>query len=158
MGRITSILIVLLLVFQADAFTQQRQQRLQEGRERLETLRQVKMLEALEVDEETAARITVLYNKHQRESRELMQEIDVLIDELEEAIDAGKTDSELRRLRTEIEEKRNNNHANRMRFYSDAETYLTDRQVAKLIVFERNFQRDMRRIMQEAQRDRRRGR
>ncbi len=158
MARITTILIFLLLISHADAITQQRHQRMQEGRERLETLRQVKMIEALDVDEETAARISVLYNRHQKETRELIREIDLLVDELEDAVEAGKTDGELQQIRLQIKEKRNTNHANRMRFYSDAEIYLTPRQVAKLIVFERNFQRDMRRIMQEAQRDRRRGR
>jgi hypothetical protein len=156
MVRITLSLIFAFLVFNTDAFTQQRQQRMQEGRDRLETLRQVKMIEALGVDEETAARLSVMYNRHQEETRAMMREVDLLIDELEDAIEEGKTDDELQQIRSLIGEKRNTYHVKRMNFFTDAESILSSRQVAKLIVFERNFQRDIRRIMQEAQRERRR--
>jgi hypothetical protein len=155
MARITLSLIIAFLLFNISAFTQQRQQRMQEGRDRLETLRQVKMIETLGVDEETAARLTVMYNRHQEETRALMREIDLLIDELEYAIEE-KTDEELWQIRSQIEEKRNTYHVKRISFFTDAESILTSRQVAKLIVFERNFQQDIRRIMQEAQRERRR--
>ncbi len=158
MVRLTSLLIFLLLFVQADVFTQQRHQRMQEGRDRIETLRQVKMIEALNLDEETAARLSVFYKRHQDKIRDLHQEIENLIDELESAIDEDKPDNVLRQIRSGINEKRNTIHENRVNLYLEIEDILTPRQVAKLIVFERNFNRDLRQIMREVQRDRRRGR
>ena len=155
MARITTVMILFILFANADVFSQQRQRGMPEGRERLETLRQVRMIEALDVDEEKAARITVLYNRHLEHNRETMRGIDALIDELEEAIETGAPDSELQQIRSQIKENRDAVHSNRMDFYRDAEEILTTRQVAKLIVFERNFQRDMRQFMREAQRERR---
>lgn len=158
MVRLTSLLIVFLLFVQADSFTQQRHQRMQEGRDRLETLRQVKMIEALNLDEETAVRLSIFYKRHQDKIRDLHQEIDSLIDELEAAIDENKPENVLRQIQSDINEKRNAIHEHRLNLYREIEGILTPRQVAKLIVFERNFNRDMLEIMHEVQRDRRRGR
>jgi hypothetical protein len=158
MTRIATLCIVLLLIFQADVFSQQRQRGMPEGRDRLETLRQVRMIEALDVDEETAARLTVMYNRHQENNRTTMRELDSLIDELEAAIDADASDAELEQIQSQIEAKRNSIHASRMEFLNNAREILSTRQVAKLIVFERNFQRDMREFMREAQREQRRRR
>jgi len=151
-------LIFLLLISQADVFTQQRHQRMQEGRERLETLRQVRMIEALDLDEETAARLTVLHKELQTNIRELHRDIENLHDELEAALDEEKPDAVLNEIRSRIEEKRDSIHTNRIDFYSDAEEFLTARQIARMMVFERNFNRDIRQYMREAQRERRRGR
>jgi len=158
MIRLSSVLILLLIISQGDVFSQQRMQRMQEGRDRLETLRQVRMIEALDLDDETAARLTVLDRERQAQSRELQRHIDDLHDELEAALDEEKSEAELRAIRSQIQEKRNALHENRIRFYRDAEEYLTPRQVAKLMVFERNFTQDIREYMREVQRERRRRR
>ncbi len=156
MIRLSSLIILLMIISQADVFSQQRMHRMQEGRDRLETLRQVRMIEALDLDEETAARLTVLDKERQAQTRELQRQIDDLHDELEAALDEDESEAELRAIRSKIEEKRNALHENRTRFYRDAEEYLTPRQMAELMVFERNFTRDIRQYMREAQRERRR--
>ncbi len=158
MVRFISLFVFILVFVQADAFGQQRHQRMQEGRDRLETLRQVKMIETLNLDDETAARLTVFYNRHQERMRELHREIDGLIDELERAIDEDQPEDVLRQIRSNIDERRDSIHGNRNSLYRELENVLTPRQVAKLVVFERNFNRDMRQIMREAQRGQRRRR
>jgi len=152
----TLAIVFLLLVIQCDALTQQRHQRMQRGADRLETLHQVRMIDALDLDAETAARLSVLFSDHQAKIRELHREIDQLTDELESAIEQEASDEGLLDLQSQIEAKRNSLHSNRIQFYRDAGSILTTRQVAKLIVFERNFQRDIREIMQDVQQ--RRGR
>ncbi len=152
----TLAIVFLLLAMQCDALTQQRHQRMQRGADRLETLRQVRMIDALDLDAETAARLSVLFSEHQEKIRELHREIDQLTDELELAIEQEASDEGLLMLQSQIDENRNSLHSSRMEFYRDAGSVLTTRQVAKLIVFERNFQRDIREIMQDVQQ--RRGR
>lgn len=155
MVRMILLLSVTTFFLQTEGVSQIRHQRAQGGQERLETLRQVKMIESLELDEETAARLSVLYREHQQKNRSILQELDRLIDALETAIERGAPDAELQTIMSQIEEQRTLHHENRIQFYNNVERFLSPRQVAALVVFERNFQRDVRRLMQEAQRERR---
>jgi Spy/CpxP family protein refolding chaperone len=156
MKRLIISVFLLLILFPLDSPAQQRQIRGEPGRDRFETLRQVKMIEALELDKETAARLTVVYRRHQEHNRQLMEELDERIGALEEALESGASDDEIGKLRSEFEVTQKAIHTGRMQLFRDAEEILTPRQVAQLIVFERNFTREMRTLMREAQRDRRR--
>jgi Skp family chaperone for outer membrane proteins len=154
----TLAILFLLLIIQCDAITQQRQQRMQRGTDRLEMLRQVRMIEALDLDKESAARLSVLFAGHQEKVREIQRQIENLIDDLETAIEGDEPDDTLLGIQSQIEEQRTLLHSNRIEFYRDVGSLISTRQVAMLIVFERNFQRDMREIMQDVQQRRRRPR
>jgi Skp family chaperone for outer membrane proteins len=142
----------------SEAAAQEFKHRAYEGRERLETIQLVRLIETLELDEATAAQLTALYSGFRSENRTLLREMEELTDALERAIEEEQPDAELRVIRNRIEELRGSMHGNRLRLYRDAEKILTERQLSQLVVFERNFGRDLRTIMRNAGRDRRRGR
>jgi Spy/CpxP family protein refolding chaperone len=156
MKRLIFSVFFLLVLSPLDSPAQQRQMRGEPDRDRFETLRQVKMIEALELDEETAARLTVVYRRHQERNRQRMEELDERISALEEALESGASAEEIGELRSAFEVAQEAIHTGRMQLFRDAEEILTPRQVAELIVFERNFTREMRTLMREVQRDRRR--
>jgi Spy/CpxP family protein refolding chaperone len=126
--------------------------------ERIETLRQMKMIEELGLEQDVAARIVAVNSELRKKNREIFRELDEFIDRLEEALAENADEAILNGLVSRIEEKRSGIHANRLEAYTQYSSILTPEQMARLVVFERNFERQLRNLMRDAQRDRRRGR
>jgi Spy/CpxP family protein refolding chaperone len=132
---------------------------MQRGRaeERIETVRQVRMIEELGLDQDIAARIVAVNTELRTKNRELFREIEALTDELEQLISDDADEARLTELVDRIEHTRAGIHRNRQEAFTHYSRILTPEQLARLVVFERNFERDLRGLMRDAQRDRRRG-
>ena len=156
---ITPVLLVVVLAgLSPPAFSQRRM----EGRnppermERLQQFKKLRLMEVLNLNEEESVRFFARYNKFEEQLRDLDQERNVIVDDLEKLVKQGdqgeafqKDFDELLALGQKVADAR-------IAFYNEVRGLLSPQQVAKFLVFERNFNRDLRDIIQDVQRERRR--
>lgn len=122
------------------------------GRERVEQLRKMKLIETLGLDEDKSVRFISRFSKHQEQMRSLFNERSTTVDNLEQAIKDSR-ESEYSRLieivfavdRKIIDE--------RVKFIKSLDDLLTKEQQAKFLVFDRNFNRDLRDMIFDARRE-----
>jgi hypothetical protein len=121
------------------------------GREKIEQLRKMKLIETLGLDEEKSVRFISRYSKHQEQVRALYLERGTLIDNLEEAVKDSR-DSEYPKLIDGIFVIERKILDTRIDFIKNLSDILSKKQQAKFLVFERNFNRDLRDMIFEARR------
>lgn len=122
--------------------------------ERVQQLKKLRLMEELRLGEEESVRFFTRYNKFEDELRDLEIERNKIIDNIEAALRRGEKGEAFEKdfdrfltLGQKVAEAR-------VRFYNEVRKLLRPEQVAKLIVFERNFNRDLREMIQEARRQR----
>jgi len=125
--------------------------------ERLQQLKKLRLMEVLGLAEEESVRFFTRYNKFENELRDLESQRNGVIDDLEAALKRGEKPEVYQKGFDQLEALGKKVGDARLQFYEDARKLLTAEQVAKLIVFERNFNRDLREMIQDVQRERRRG-
>lgn len=127
------------------------------AQQRIEQFKKLRMIEALKLDDDTSIRFFTKYNKHEEVMRGINKERDDLIDQLQ---DLRKSDSDaagMEKILTELTSLDTKQAEERARFLDDLKTVLSTKQIADLIIFERNFARNVRQVMQEMARERRQG-
>ncbi len=115
-------------------------------RERMEQFRKMKLLEYLNLDEETSARFITRYNKHQDEMHELFKQRAEAIDALGEAVKDSR-EKEYQKCINDVLAVDKKIFDARMQFLDGLGDILTKKQQAKVIVFERDFNRDVREMI-----------
>ncbi len=129
------------------------------GQERIEMMRLVKMIEELQLDSETAARVSVVHNRMMEKTRDTFEDVETLIEELDSALQRDADDLTIAGYIERIEEVRSGLYTARREALGEYRQFLTVRQMAMMMVFERNFNRDLRQILRDMQSEgRRRGR
>jgi hypothetical protein len=121
------------------------------GREKVDQLRKMKLIETLGLDEEKSVRFISRFSKHQEHIRALYLERGTIVDNLEEAIKETR-ESEYSKLidgMFSIEQKIIDA---RIDFIKNLNDLLSKKQQAKFLVFERNFNRDLRDMIFDAKR------
>ena len=124
------------------------------GAERLEQFKKVRLLETLKLEEETSIRFLSRYNKHQEAIREVNQRRNALIDQLQAITKTGAGDAEVEKIVRELIATETKVTEARNKFLADLKDVLSMKQIAQVIVFERNFYRDVRDIMREMAQER----
>lgn len=149
------IIFFFLLVLSVSLFAQPMMKHHRGPKERLEELEKIKLLETLQLDEEIAGRFLVRQKEFRDNQRELMDQRDAILLEMETALQKGKNVGEYdygKSIKNLSEmEKKIGNH--REEFINSLSDILTTEQTAKLIVFESKFKQELR----EALRMRRKG-
>lgn len=118
-------------------------------RKRIEEFKKLKLVEVLDLTEEESVRFFPRYNELQNKIRELQMKKDETVDDLQAIVKGGeknfvtkKYDELVRRL-AQINEEGEKVKAN---FIYSLEEFLPKFKIAKLIVFEREFFREIRKI------------
>jgi hypothetical protein len=127
------------------------------AQQRVEQFKKLRMIEALKLDDDTSIRFFTKYNKHEEVMRDINKQRDDLIDQLQ---DMRKSDSDaagMEKIFTDLTALDTKQTEERVRFLDDLKTVLSTKQIADLIIFERNFARNVRQVMQEMARERRQG-
>ncbi len=148
----TKIIIVLLLVFSGISVAQPFGGRHQKGpKERIEELARIKLLEILNLNEEDAIRFFSRRNNYLDGQKELTDQRDEVMLEMEIAIRKEKTNDEfdykaaikkIANLEDQISEQRE-------KFINSLSDLLSIEQIAKLIVFESKFRREIRDVLMQ---------
>ena len=126
----------------------------QRGFERIEQLKKIRLIEILDMKEEPSVRFMARMTEHDSTRRKLVKERGEALDRLErlvrneaEAREYQKGFDEISSLDARIQDEQK-------RFFASLTDILTPIQRAKLLLFERRFERELREAMREAQRRR----
>ena len=122
--------------------------------ERVERLKKVRMIEMLELSEDQSARFVPRLNDHEARRRELFKARNEALDRVDRLLrnraDAGELEKEfaaISELNTRMADEGN-------KFFSGLKDLLNETQRAKLLLFERQFDRELREAFREVQRRR----
>lgn len=116
---------------------------------KFEQLEQLKLLEILNLDEDTAVKFITRRNKNRDKIMDVMRDFDTELDKMEKLLNSDKKDKNYSdyiekciSYEIKITEEKNN-------FIESLKDILTNEQIAKVIIFERKFRRDVRDILLE---------
>jgi hypothetical protein len=127
------------------------------GGQRVEQFKKLRMIEALKLDEETSVRFFAKYTKHEDNLRDINKQRNDLLDRLQGLRDSNGSDEQMEKVIADLTSLDGKQADERARFLEDIKTVLTTKQVADLFLFDRNFARNIRQLMQEMARGRREG-
>jgi Spy/CpxP family protein refolding chaperone len=124
---------------------------------RVEQFRKVRLMEELKLKDEESIRFFSRYDKFGDELRGLERERNRIIDDLDSLLKEDEKGEAYQKDLDQLIALGQKVDNARMRFYNEIRGILTPQQVAKVIVFERDFGRELRDIIQDVRRERRRG-
>jgi hypothetical protein len=127
------------------------------AQQRIEQFKKLRMIEALKLDDDTSIRFFTKYTKHEEAMRGINKQRDDLIDQLQDMRKSDSGAAGMEKIFTELTALDTKQAEERARFLDDLKTVLSTKQIADLIIFERNFARNVRQVMQEMARERRQG-
>ncbi len=125
--------------------------------ERLESFKKIRMMEALHLDENTSIKFFARYDKHEDRMREIEAERNGMVEQLDSLSRNDAGDEAYNIVFDQFTAIDKKIARERIDFLASLKEVLTDKQIAQFIVFERNFMRDLRRIVREVQLDRMKG-
>lgn len=129
----------------------------QRWRERILEFKKVRLLEILKLDEQSSVKFLNKYTKFSNEIDKIELERERIVNEMELKLRHGDRDGYDKSIQElfELEEKE---YEIRVNFYKELKDVLTEEQIARVIVFERNFRREFMNAIRDIQRERMRRR
>ena len=126
----------------------------EEMRAKFEQLEKIKIIETLEMDEETTLRFFAMKSEHQKQQEEIQEKIQQKIDNLDVIFKSGRvaTVDEIKSNINEINALSNQLEKNRTDFINSLSDILSYEQIAKLLIFERKFKDEIRRLIMKERR------
>jgi hypothetical protein len=139
----------MLLFLPNSIFSQREKWREDEMRAKFEQLEKIKLIETLEMNEETTLRFFSRKSEHQKQQDEIQDKIREKIDNLEVIFKSGRvaTVDELKKNISEINALQSELEKNRIEFINSLSDILSYEQIAKLLIFERKFRDEIRRLI-----------
>jgi hypothetical protein len=122
--------------------------------ERIENLRKVRLVEILELKEDQSLRFLARMNEHDNARRTMMKERGEALDRLERLIRNKADDSEYEKAFADVAAVDDRLTTERRSFFAGLSDILSPTQRAKMLIFERRFEKELREAMREAQRRR----
>ncbi|RMD49734.1 MAG: hypothetical protein D6830_04250 [Ignavibacteria bacterium] len=136
------IIFVLILITSAQLFAQEdmppQDKRM---RMKIERLEKMQLLEVLDLDEETAVRFFTRKKENMKEARKLMEQRDKLIEKLKDKIQNGN--GNYAGLIQKILDVENEIANKKAEFINSLKDILTEEQIAKVVVFDYTFKREI---------------
>ena len=153
MNSLLKITFLSLLLF-ASLFAQKDKWQDDNMREKFEELEKIKLIETLQMDEETTLRFFSRQSEHKNEQREIMDEIKQDIDDLDAMLKSGRpvTTEELKKKISDINDLELKLDQNRVAFINSLSDILSYEQIAQLIIFERTFRNEVRKMIMKDRR------
>ncbi|MCX6139191.1 MAG: hypothetical protein NTV54_17045 [Ignavibacteriales bacterium] len=121
--------------------------------ERVESFKKVRLLETLKLDEATSVKFIARYNQHIERMRAADRARGELVDKLEQQMAADASDAEFAQSFAILADYEKKMLDGRIGFISELREILTARQVAQFIIFERTFNKDLRNIIRDIQKN-----
>jgi Spy/CpxP family protein refolding chaperone len=122
--------------------------------ERIEQWKKVRLIEVLDLKEEQSIRFFARFNEHESKKRDLAKQKDDVLDKLERLVRNHADGKEIEKVFPEEMAANENLADENLRFFNGMSDILSAEQRAKLLLFERHFERELREAMKEAQRRR----
>lgn len=125
--------------------------------ERIERFKKMRMVEMLDLKEEQSVRFFARYNEFENTRKDLNHQKDEALDKIERLIRNKADAKEYEKLFAEVEAINRKIGDEKLKFFNSLGDLLSIEQRAKLLLFERRFENELREAVREAQ-QRRRGR
>ncbi len=144
------IMVLILLVGFSQINAQYQFNRFQHGKN-IQKLEQVKLVEVLDLDEETAVKFFARKKHHQEIQEKLAEKVDALYEKLikkidnNDKVDFDKTKKEILSLEKEAFQNREN-------FINSLSDLLSQEQIVKMLVFEKQFREEIAKYMMKNRR------
>jgi Spy/CpxP family protein refolding chaperone len=122
--------------------------------ERLDRYKKIRMVEVLNLDEETGVKLVSRYTKHRERMKEIESDRADLVEKLETMTQSGTSEAEYQRVFNEIYEIEKKISEARKKFLDELKEFLTSKQIAQYMVFERDFMKDVRNVVKDVQKER----
>jgi hypothetical protein len=141
-------IVFLFILFQLSANAQMGHGRFKQARDKLDQLEKVKLIEVLNMNEETTLKFFARRNAFRNQADSLMQLSDDIIDYLDTSIKSGNgTEDSYKNKIAEYLTIQNQIVNTRNKFINSLSDILSEEQIAKLIVFEKKFREDIRKLI-----------
>jgi len=121
----------------------------EEAREKFEQLEKIKLIETLEMDEETTLRFFARRSEHRKQQDEIQEKIRQKIDNQDVTFKSGRvaTVDEIKSDVNEINNLQLQFDKGRVNFVNSLSDILSYVQIAKLIIFEKRFRNEVRKLL-----------
>uniref|UniRef100_A0A7V3E764 Periplasmic heavy metal sensor n=1 Tax=Ignavibacterium album TaxID=591197 RepID=A0A7V3E764_9BACT len=142
------LLLVLLFIMISNVPAQERREhRMMDSK--IEQLEKVKLIEALNLSEDQSVRFFARRNEHRKEIEKLEMRSEELIKQMEDRLDetTDKNLSEQKKLLNEFLDIRIQIENKRKQFILSLNDILSQEQITKLVVFEKRFRDEIRKIL-----------
>jgi len=149
-----NLVLIILFILQINLIAQKGKWQDEEAREKFEQLEKIKLIETLQMNEETTLRFFSRKSEHQKQQVEIHEKIKKNIDNLEVIFKSGRavTIEEIKTSINEINSLQLQMEKNRADFINSLSDILSYEQIAKLIIFERKFKDEMRKLIMKERR------
>lgn len=146
MNKIFYLILLTLLILPAQA-QERREHRKMDSK--IEQLEKVKLIEALDLTEDQSVRFFARRNEHRREIEKLEERSDELLRIMENMLDERdeKNLAEQKKLLNELLDIRIQIENKRRQFILSLNDILTFDQISRLVVFEKKFREEIRKIL-----------
>ena len=143
------LILLLSLIFIICSYAQMRHFDHQPGREKIEQLEKIKLIETLQMDEETTLRFFARRSEMMIKVDSLRKQSDEIIIKMAKLVnDENKNHSdELKTLINEFDGNQENMQKLRSNFVKSLGDILTTEKIAKMIIFDKNFKDELRRVL-----------
>ncbi|MBI5472893.1 MAG: periplasmic heavy metal sensor [Ignavibacteriae bacterium] len=125
--------------------------------QKIERFKKMRMIEMLDLKEEQSIRFIARYNEFENTRRDLNTQRNEILDKIERLLRNNADSKEFEKLFAEVEAVGRKIGDERLKFFNGLSDLLTVEQRAKLLLFERRFENELREAVREVQ-QRRRGR
>ncbi|MGD0590375.1 MAG: hypothetical protein ABSA44_06200 [Bacteroidota bacterium] len=122
--------------------------------ERIAQYKKLRLMEVVQMNEETSVRFFARYNRHEENIRVIGREQDELIDQLQKLIKSNSDDAALENVIKDIGMSEEKVLEERTKFIKELRDILSLKQMSQFIIFERNFNKNLRELMRDVARDR----
>jgi len=147
--KVMTFVILASLFFSTILFAQKGKWQDEELRAKFENLEKIKLIETLQMDEETTLRFFARQSEHKTQQEQIQDKIRTNTDNLEDLLQSEKTVTaeELKSKINEINNLQLQLEKNRVEFINSLSDILSYKQVAQLIIFEKRFRNEVRKMI-----------
>ncbi len=118
----------------------------------IENLRMMKMLEAVNPDEKQSEKFVPLVYSFRRDMKEIIEERNAQVDKIKESLKNDTDDNEIKAELGKLRENKSRLDSRIDKFLADCEKILTTKQMARLVIFQERFEREMLESLREFRR------
>ncbi|MCX6121369.1 MAG: hypothetical protein NTX44_07080 [Ignavibacteriales bacterium] len=152
--QIASFVIISTLMISTNLVAQDQLPTRGPAAERIEQFKKVRLMEVLKMDEETSIRFFARYNKYEETLRTIQKDHNALIDQLQDLTKSNANNSDIEQAIKDIGMSEEKIAETRSKFLEELKGVLSLKQIAEYVVFERNFNKNLREIMRDIAKER----
>jgi translation initiation factor 2 beta subunit (eIF-2beta)/eIF-5 len=152
--QVVSIAFFLISGICLNLIAQDRPQMRGPASERIEQFKKVRLMEVLKMDEETSIRFFARYDKYAETLHAIQKDHNTLIDQLHKLTKSNANNSDIEQALKDIGMSEEKIAETRSKFLEELKGVISIKQVAEYVVFERDFNKNLREIMRDIAKER----